>query len=88
MEDDLQAVTVGIIQDVLVELHGRLFVTSEEIHLNALHADALQPRHLLLSCGCRAQTLAGRLRGIVLVAFCRAADVFIHWRGVCGASFS
>ena len=68
MEDDLQAVAVGIEQDVLVELNGLLLVAAEEVDLDALHANLLQPGHLLVAGnGCR-HAVARRLRGVVLVA--------------------
>ena len=47
VEDALQAEVVGIAEDILVELHRRLFVTSEEVDLDAEDACLLHPGHLL-----------------------------------------
>ena len=49
MEDNLNAIIIGIAEDVFILLHGMLLVTTEEIHLDTLDADALHPSHLLLS---------------------------------------
>ena len=49
MEDNLNAIIVGITQDVFILLHGMLLVATEEIYLDALDADALHPGHLLLA---------------------------------------
>ena len=46
MEDDLQTVSVGITEDILIETHGLLLVATEEVDLDALDADALHPCHL------------------------------------------
>ena len=50
MEDNLNAIIVGIAEDVFILLHGMLLVATEEIYLDTLDADALHPGHLLLSC--------------------------------------
>ena len=68
VEDNLQTVAVGIEEYVLIELHGLLLVTAEEVDLDALHANLLQPRHLLVAGnGCR-HAVAWCLWGVVLVA--------------------
>ena len=68
MEDTLDAVAVGIEEDILVELHRLLLVATKEIDLDTLHADALEPGHLALTCHAGVQTVAWRLRRIVLEA--------------------
>ena len=45
MEHHLQAIAVGIAEDVLVEAHHLLLVATEEVHFDALHANALHPFH-------------------------------------------
>ena len=49
MEDNLQAMTGGIVEDVFIELHGTLFVAAEKVNLDTFHADFLQPRHLVIT---------------------------------------
>ena len=68
VEDDLQAVAVGVVKNVLVKLHGLLLVATEEVYLDAFHADALQPLHFLIARHAAAHAITGRLRRIVLVA--------------------
>ena len=46
MEDNKEPVVVGICEDILIELHHRLLVTTEEIDLDTAYADALHPCHL------------------------------------------
>ena len=48
MEYHLQAVPVGIHQDVLIEFHRLLFVASEEVHLDACYSVVRHPFHLSL----------------------------------------
>ena len=66
VEDHLQAVIVGIAQDILVEFHRFLLVASEEIHLDTYHAYLLHPRHLLLAGDSIVHNLARSLRSIIL----------------------
>ena len=68
MEDDLQAIVVGIAEDVLIELHRLLLVTSEEIHLDAAYADLLHPSHVALAGDGVVHHLARSLRRIILEA--------------------
>ena len=68
MEDNLNAVTVGISQNILVKLQGFLLVATKEIHLDALHANLLQPLKLAVTCQRGIQTVTWALRGIVPVA--------------------
>ena len=68
MEDDLQAIAVGIGQDVLVEPHGLLLVAPEEVYLDARHADALEPFHLPLAGIRRREAVARSLRRVVPIA--------------------
>ena len=49
MEDNLNAIIIGIAEDVFILLHGMLLVATEEIYLDALDADTLHPGHLLLA---------------------------------------
>ena len=49
VEDALDAVAVGIIEDVLIQPHGLLLVARKEIDLDALHPDALHPGHILVA---------------------------------------
>ena len=49
MEDNLNAIIVGIAEDVFILLHGMLLVATEEIYLDALDADTLHPGQLLLA---------------------------------------
>ena len=49
MEDNLNAIIVGIAEDVFILLHGMLLVATEEIYLDTLDADTLHPGHLLLA---------------------------------------
>ena len=49
MENDRNAVIVGVRQNLLVKLHGLLLVAGEEVHLNAFHAVVAQPFHLGLT---------------------------------------
>ena len=49
VEDNHQAVVVGIAEDGFVEAHGLLFVSAKEIHLDTLHADFFQPFHFLFT---------------------------------------
>ena len=65
MEDNLYAIIVGIAEDVFIVLHGLLLVTTEEVHLDALHADALHPSHLLLASHDVVHTVAWSLWGII-----------------------
>ena len=67
MEDTLDAIAIGIEEDILVELHRLLLVAAKEVHLDALYANALQPGHLTITCDAVVQTVARRLRRIVLV---------------------
>ena len=67
MEDDLQAITVGIAQDVLIELHRLLLVASEEVNLDAYDTDTLHPAHLFLAGNTRTHTLTRSLWGIVFI---------------------
>ena len=66
MEDALQAIAVGVVEDVLIELHGLLFVAAKEVYLDALHANLLQPSHLTVATDGRAHAVLRRLRGVVL----------------------
>ena len=68
VEDALYAVAVGVEEYVFVELHRRLLVAAEEVDLDALHAYRLHPRHLAVAGHGGRHTVAGRLRGVVLVA--------------------
>ena len=65
MEHHLKTIAVGIAKDILVEAHRLLFVTSEEIDLDTLDADALQPFHLTLTGNGRVHAVARGLWGIV-----------------------
>ena len=67
MEDHLQSEVVGIGEDILIELHHRLLVTAEEVHLDTQDAILLHPGHLL-TAGTRLVHLTTRsLWGIVPV---------------------
>ena len=65
MEHHLQTMTVGIAQDILIELHGLLLVATEEVNLDSLHTNALQPAHLLFAGNGGVHTVTWSLRGIV-----------------------
>ena len=65
MEDTLDAVAVGIEEDILVKLHRFLLVAGKEIHLDALHAYALQPGHLAVAGDAVIHDVAWCLRRIV-----------------------
>ena len=66
MEDYLQAIIVGIAEDILIELHRLLLVATEEIHLDACHANLLHPSHLLLAGDGIVHNLTRSLRSIIL----------------------
>ena len=66
MEDHLQAIIVGIAEDILIELHRLLLVATEEIHLDTYHANLLHPRHLLLAGDGIVHNLTRSLRSIIL----------------------
>ena len=68
VEYHLQAVAVGVAQDVFVESHGLLLVASEEVDLDAHHADALEPFHLALAGNGRVHAIARTLRCVVAIA--------------------
>ena len=68
MEDDKQTEVVGISKNILIELHHRLFVATEEIHLDAFYANALKPLHLSFSGDSCRHAVAWALRGIVPIA--------------------
>ena len=65
VENHLQSVTVGIREDILVELHGLLLVATEEVYLDAPHAYTLHPFHLALAGHGGIHAVAWSLRGIV-----------------------
>ena len=65
MEDAHQAEVVGIAEDVLIELHHRLLVTSEEIDLDAAYAVVLHPLHLLATDASVVQLADRRLWSVV-----------------------
>src|SRR5574344_2838059 len=46
MEYDEKSVVVGIGKDILIKLHHRLLVATEEIHLDTTNTNALHPCHL------------------------------------------
>ena len=50
VEDDHQSEVVCIAKDLFIEAHCLLFVATEEIHLDSLHANLLHPLHILLAC--------------------------------------
>ena len=67
MEHYLQTIAVGIAEDVLIEGHRLLFVTSEEVDLDAFDANGLHPFHLpFAGYGC-VHAVARSLGGIVPV---------------------
>ena len=68
MEHHLQTIAVGIGQDVFVELHRLLFVTAQEVDLDAGYALLLQPRHLAVAGQRGVHAVARGLRGIVGIA--------------------
>ena len=68
MENNLNAVKVGISENVLIELHCLLLVAAEEIHLYSLHSYAPQPRHFTVTRYGSAHAVAWCLRCIVLAA--------------------
>ena len=68
MEHYLQTIAVGIAEDVLVELHGLLFVTSKEVDLDAFDANGLHPFHLPFAGNGCVHAVARALGGIVPVA--------------------
>ena len=65
MEDAHQAEVVGIAEDVLVELHHRLLVATEEIDLDAANAVVLHPLHLLATDAGVVQLADRRLWSVV-----------------------
>ena len=44
MEDNLNAIIVGIAEDVFILLHGMLLVATEEIYLDALGCSRVMQR--------------------------------------------
>ena len=68
VEDDGEMVVFGVAEDVLVELHRLLFVTAEEVDLDAGDADALHPCHLVLAGDRVVHDTTWRLWSVVPVA--------------------
>ena len=68
VEDDGEVVVFGVAEDVLVELHRLLFVTAEEVYLDAGDSDALHPCHLMLAGDGVVHDAAWSLRCIVPIA--------------------
>ena len=66
MEDNLQAIIVGIAEDILVKLHRLLLVATEEIHLDAYYTNLLHPSHLLLAGDGIVHDLTRSLGSIIL----------------------
>ena len=65
MEDDQQTGIVGIAENLLVELHHRLLVATEEIDLDTQNACVVHPFHLLLATCSVVHDTFRRLRSIV-----------------------
>ena len=65
MEDDLQAVAVGIGENVLVELHRLLLVSSKEVDLDTFDTDALHPLHLTFTGNGCVHAVSWALWGII-----------------------
>ena len=65
MENALDAIVVGIGEDIFVELHHLLLVATEEVDLDSQNAVLLHPSHLLAACTTLVHLVAWALRGIV-----------------------
>ena len=49
VENALDAVVVGIAEDIFIESHRLLLVATEEVDLDSFNPDTLHPRHVLLA---------------------------------------
>ena len=65
VEDDLQPIAVGIAENILVEAHGLLLVTTEEIDLDAFDTYRLHPLHLAFTGNRSVHTVTRPLGRIV-----------------------
>ena len=65
VEDDLQPIAVGIAENILVEAHGLLLITTEEIDLDTFDAYRLHPLHLALTGNRSVHTVTRPLGRIV-----------------------
>ena len=68
MENHLQTIFVCITQNVFIQPHRLLLVSTKEVNLYTLHADALHPCHIFLSGYRVVHDVAWSLRSIVLIA--------------------
>src|SRR5574344_174029 len=68
VEDYFQSVIVGIAENTFVGLHHNLFVTSEEVDLDAFDTGLLHPFHLFAALDGVVHDAAGRLPCVVPIA--------------------
>ena len=66
MENHLQAVVVGIGEDIFIKAHRLLLVAAEEVDLYSADSYLLEPFHLLASCHRVAHYVAWSLWRVVL----------------------
>ena len=66
MEDYLQTIIVGIAQDIFIEFHRLLFVTTEEVNFDSHYTYLLHPSHLLLAGDGIVHNLTWSLWSIIL----------------------
>ena len=78
VEDNHQTVVVGIAQNLLVQTQGLLLVTAEEVYLDTLHTQALQPAHLLLAGNGVIHPVDGTLLYIVPVTTGAIPQEYLH----------